>query len=218
MSDKCALEPHAAQRVEFATYKRNKLLDSLIHFQYHQYQCDSPTAMADLPVLRETIIGQENHRQQRRTNKRGRRDEALPVSLMSQTKRRALACITNQQLTARKRQTIAVKSCVRRQEPHSTENPWNPSLLSSLDPLNSSFMVTDTIDTDIVEEDNCAVGGEYARDTFYYLREAEVRVKLCITAHTLYQNIEYIYKHANCVYKSVAIVLCRFVSIPNLTT
>ena len=190
MSDKRALEPYTAPRVEYATYRRNKILDSLIHFrQYHQYQCDSPAAMADFLVLQETIIGQENHRQQRRANKRGRRDEALPVSLTSQTKRRALGCITNQQLPSRKRQTTAAKSCVRRHEPHSTEKPWNPSLLTSLNPLNSSFMVTDTIDIDIIEKDNCAVGGEYSRDTFCYLREAEVRVKLSTTAHILYQNI-----------------------------
>ena len=42
-------------------------------------------------------------------------------------------------------------------------------------------MVTDTIDIDTTEEDNCAVGGEYARETFCYLREAEVRVKLSKT-------------------------------------
>ena len=47
-------------------------------------------------------------------------------------------------------------------------------LLSSPDPLNSSFMVTDTIDIDMTEKDNCAVGDEYTRDTFCYLREAEV--------------------------------------------
>ena len=171
MSDKRTLEPYTAQRVEFATYtERNKLFDSLIHFQYHQYQCDSPAAMADFLVLQETIIGQ-GRQQQRRANKRGRRDEALPVSLTSQTKRRALACITNQQLSSRKRQTTAAKSCVRRQEPHFTENPWNPSLLCSPDPLNSRFMVTDTID---IEKDNSAVDGEYARDTFCYLKEAEV--------------------------------------------
>ena len=133
-------------------------------------------------------IRQENCGLQQRANKRGRSDEALPTSITSQTKRRALACITNQQLPARKRQTTAAKSCVRRHEPHFTEKPsfvpssfGSPMLLSSPDPLNSSFMVTDTIDIDTTEEDNCAVGGEYARETFCYLREAEVRVKLSKT-------------------------------------
>ena len=112
----------------------------------------------------------------------------LPASLTSQTKRRALACITNQQLPA----TTAAESCIRRQEAHFTEKPsfvpssfGSPMLLSSPDPLNSSFMVTDTIDIDMTEKDNCAVGGEYARDSFYYLREAEVRVKLCKNKGTL---------------------------------
>ena len=132
------------------------------------------------------IIGQENCGLQRRANKRGRSNEALPVSLTSQTKRRALACITNQQLPAKKIQKTAAKSCIRKQEPLSTEKFGSPMLLSSLDPLNSSFMVTDTIDIDMAEKDNCALGGEYARDTFCYLREAEVGLSCDLVEHCLH--------------------------------
>ena len=139
------------------------------------------------------IIGQENCGLQRRANKRGRSNEALPVSLTSQTKRRALACITNQQLPVKKIQKTAAKSSIRKQEPLSTENPsfvsssfGSPMLLSSPDPLNSSFMVTDTIDIDMAEKDNCAVGAEYARDTFSYLREAEVGLSCDLVEHCLH--------------------------------
>ena len=132
------------------------------------------------------IIGQENCGLQRRANKRGRSNEALPVSLTSQTKRRALACITNQQLPAKKSQKTAAKSCIRKQEPLSTEKFSSPMLLSSPDPLNSSFMVTDTIDIDMAEKDNCVIGGEYARDTFCYLREAEVGLSCDLVEHCLH--------------------------------
>ena len=137
------------------------------------------------------IIGQENCGLQRRANKRGRSNEALPVSLTSQTKRRALACITNQQLPVKKIQKTAAKSSIRKQEPLSTENPsFVPSSfgppLSSSDPLNSSFMVTGTIDIDMTEKDNCAVGGEYVRDTFSYLREAEVGLSCDLVEHCLH--------------------------------
>ena len=47
-------------------------------------------------------------------------------------------------------------------------------LLSSPDPLNSSLMCTEIIDIDLLEDDNCAIFGEYARDIFSYLKEAEV--------------------------------------------
>lgn len=137
------------------------------------------------------INGQENCGLQRRANKRGRSNEALPVSLTSQTKRRALACITNQQLPVKTIRKTAAKSSIRKQEPLSTENPsfvsssfGSPMLLSSPDPLNSSFMVTDTID--MAEKDNCAVGAEYARDTFSYLREAEVGLSCDLVEHCLH--------------------------------
>ena len=47
-------------------------------------------------------------------------------------------------------------------------------LLSSPDPLNSSLMCTEIIDIDLLEDDNCAICGEYTRDIFSYLKEAEV--------------------------------------------
>lgn len=53
-------------------------------------------------------------------------------------------------------------------------------LLSSPGPLdNTSLMCTEVIDIDLLEDNNCAVCGEYARDIFAYLREAEVQE--CIT-------------------------------------
>lgn len=51
----------------------------------------------------------------------------------------------------------------------------SPMLLSPPDPLNSSLMCTEIIDIDLLEDDNCAICGEYARDIFSYLREAEVQ-------------------------------------------
>ena len=78
------------------------------------------TAMADVVVFRDTILGQENGGLHRQAKKHGRSEEALPAS---QTKRRALASITNQQLSATETQTTAAKPCintvVRKQEPRS---------------------------------------------------------------------------------------------------
>ena len=76
--------------------------------------------MADVVVFRDTILGQENGGLHRQAKKHGRSEEALPAS---QTKRRALASITNQQLSATETQTTTAKPCistvVRKQEPYS---------------------------------------------------------------------------------------------------
>ncbi len=47
--------------------------------------------------------------------------------------------------------------------------------LSSPDHLNTSLMCTEVVDIDQLEETSCTGCGEYARDIFAYLREAEVR-------------------------------------------
>ena len=77
--------------------------------------------MADFLVFRDTILGQENFGLHRQAKKHGRSEEALPAS---QTKRRALTSITNQQLTATETQTTAAKPSIstvsRKQETHST--------------------------------------------------------------------------------------------------
>ena len=53
-------------------------------------------------------------------------------------------------------------------------------MLSSPDARNTSLMCTEVIDIDLLENNNCAVCGDYAKDIFTYLREAEVRV---VTRH-----------------------------------
>ena len=54
-------------------------------------------------------------------------------------------------------------------------------MLSSPDPLaaSSSLMCTEVIDIDLLEDNNCAVCGEYAGDIFAYLKEAEVLIHQC---------------------------------------
>lgn len=51
-------------------------------------------------------------------------------------------------------------------------------MLSSPNPLASSstLVCTEVIDIDLLEDNNCAVCGEYAGDIFAYLKEAEVIV------------------------------------------
>lgn len=53
----------------------------------------------------------------------------------------------------------------------------SPMMLSSPNPLASSstLVCTEVIDIDLLEDNNCAVCGEYAGDIFAYLKEAEVR-------------------------------------------
>lgn len=47
--------------------------------------------------------------------------------------------------------------------------------LSSPDGLRGSLMCMEVIDIDLLEDNNCAVCGEYANDIFVYLKEAEVK-------------------------------------------
>ena len=82
--------------------------------------------MAHLFVSRETIIEQENYGQQRPAKKHRRSDEGPLVTLTSESKRRALASITNQP-PSRDSRTVVEKQCSRAmvkrqgiQEPHST--------------------------------------------------------------------------------------------------